>query len=111
MMRLFHHLYNEFWRKLYLLRRYWFEAVLSLGLALFLFGGLIFTVLSVGGSTLDSGAVDGIIVGFAIWLFANTAMSGAMGDVEEETEQRTLEQICLAPLPLGALLAVRALLQ
>lgn len=110
-MRLFGHLYNEFWRSLYLLRRYWFEAGLSLGLVLFLFGGLVFTVLSISGSTLESGSVDGIIVGFALWLFANIAMSGAMGDVTEETEQRTLEQICLAPLPLGALLGVRALLQ
>ncbi|MCK9488044.1 MAG: hypothetical protein M0Q42_01340 [Xanthomonadales bacterium] len=110
-MRLFNHLYNEISRNVLLLRRYWFEAVLSLGLVLVLFGGLIFTVLSVGGGTLESGSVDGIIVGFAVWLFATTAMGGAMGDVAEETEQRTLEQICLAPLPLGTLLAVRALLQ
>lgn len=110
-MRLFNHLYNEFWRSLLLLRRYWLEAALSLGLVLFLFGGLVFTVLSVSGSTLESGSVDGIIVGFALWLFASSAMGGAMGDVTEETEQRTLEQICLAPLSLGALLGLRALLQ
>ena len=110
-MRFFKHLYNEFWRSLYLLRRYWFEAALSLGLVLVLFGGLVLTVLSISESTLESGSVDGIIIGFALWLFANIAMSGAMGDVTEETEQRTLEQICLAPLPLGALLGVRALLQ
>ena len=110
-MRLFKHLYNETCRNALLLRRYWFEAVLSLGFVLLLFGGLIFTVLSVGGGSLESGSVDGIIVGFAVWLFASTAMGGAMGDVAEETEQRTLEQICLAPLPLGTLLAVRAVLQ
>lgn len=110
-MRLLKHLYNEFCRNALLLRRYWFEAALSLGLVLMLFGGLIFTVLSVGEGTLESGSVDGIIVGFAVWLFATAAMGGAMGDVVEETEQRTLEQICLAPLPLGTLLGVRALLQ
>lgn len=111
MTRWLNHLGNECLRKLYLMRRYWFEALLSLGLVLFLFGGLVFAVLSVSGATLESGDLDGMIVGFALWLFANMAIGGAMGDVSEETEQRTLEQICLSPLSLEALLGVRALLQ
>jgi len=104
------HLFNEVQRTWALKRRYWFESLLALGFLAAMFGGLLFAVLSVGGQSLASGEADGLIVGFAVWLFAASACGSASQDVQQETEQRTLEQLCIAPLPLWALLALRAVL-
>ncbi|MCU7370343.1 hypothetical protein PEC18_05635 [Paucibacter sp. O1-1] len=105
------HLANELRRAFYLQRRYWFEGLLGLGLLLSLFGGLLYAVLSVSGSALASGEADGLIVGFVLWLFAASAFGSVCQDVQEETEQRSLEQLSLGPLPLWALLSLRALLK
>lgn len=102
------HFENELRRNFYLFRRYWIESIFLLGLVVALFGGLVFTVLSFNEYSWSSGAVDRLVVGFALWLFANGAINGAMGDVMEETEQRTLEQICISPAPLEKLLLIRA---
>lgn len=107
--RLFWHLRNELWRSLYLSKRYWVETLVGTGILFGLFGGLLFAVLSVSGKTLASGEADGLILGFALWMFANHAFASAGSDVAEETEQRSLEQLCLSPLPLWALLGLRTL--
>ena len=104
------HLLNELQLNWALKRRYWFESLLALGFLVAMFGGLLLAVLSVGGQSLASGEADGLIVGFAVWLFAISACSSASQDIQEETEQRTLEQLCIAPLPLWTLLALRAAL-
>lgn len=109
-MKLWQHSRNELRRALALKRRYWFESLLGLGFLLSLFGGLLYAVLSVSGNSLASGEVDGLILGFALWLFAMQAFSSASDDVREETEQRSLEQLCMAPLSLPWLLGLRALL-
>ena len=107
---LLHHLGNELRRSLYLARRYWVESLLGIGLVLSLFGGLLVAVVQVSGKSLDSGEVDGLIVGFAVWLFAQSAFGSISSEISSETEQRTLEQISLSPRSLGGLLSVRALL-
>ncbi|MBB4842568.1 ABC-type Na+ efflux pump permease subunit [Paucibacter oligotrophus] len=105
--RLGWHFRNELWRGLFMARRYWVEALVGMGILFGLFGGLLFAVLSVSGKSLASGEVDGLILGFALWMFANAAFASAATEVAEETEQRGLEQLCLAPLPLRALLGLR----
>lgn len=110
MTRWLRHLRNELQRTWLLKRRYWFESLLAFGFIGAMFGGLLFAVLSVSGQSLASGDADGLIVGFAVWLFAAAACGGASQDVQQETEQRTLEQLCIAPLPLWGLLGLRALL-
>jgi ABC-2 type transport system permease protein len=104
------HLLNELHRTWMLKRRYWFETLLALGFIVVMFGGLLFAVLSVSGQSLASGGADGLIVGFAVWLFALSASGSASQDIQQETDQRTLEQLCIAPLPLWALLALRTVL-
>ena len=101
------HFRNELRRGLYMSRRYWVEAMVGTGMMLGLFGGLLYAVLSISGKNVASGEVDGLILGFALWMFANGAFAGAPTDVMEETEQRGLEQLCLAPLPLSVLLSLR----
>ncbi len=110
MTRLWRHGLNEARRGLQLARRYWIETLLGLGFVLSLFGGLVFAVLKASGESLGSGRADGLIAGFALWLFASGAAHSASKDLIEETRQRTLEQLNLAPLSLGSLLGVRLVL-
>ena len=105
------HLLNELRMLLYLKRRYWFETLLGL---LFLAGAcaaLVFVILAVGGKSFDSGALDGLIVGFALWQFAAASYASASNDIAEETRQRTIEQLYIVPISLARLLATRAVLQ
>ena len=101
------HLLNELHREWLMKKRYWFESVLGLGFIVTVFAGLLLAVVKVGGQPLEAGGADGLIVGFAVWLFALSASGSACQDVQEETSQRTLEQLCIAPLPLAGLLALR----
>ena len=105
------HVLNEARRSLALARRYWVETLLSLGFVFSLFGGLVFAVLKASGQSLDSGQADGLITGFALWMFASGLAHGCAKEITEETQQRTLEQLQLAPLSLERLLAVRLLLE
>jgi ABC-2 type transport system permease protein len=104
------HLLNELHREWLMKKRYWFESVLGLGFIVTVFAGLLLAVVKVGGQPLEAGGADGLIVGFAVWLFALSASGSACQDVQEETSQRTLEQLCIAPLPLAGLLALRTAL-
>ncbi len=108
--RMAHHLLNEARRALYLARRYWVESLLGFGLVVSLFGGLLYAVLEASDSSLEGGGADGLIAGFAIWLFASAAAQGSSTEIMQETEQRSLEQLSLAPIRLDALLALRLLL-
>lgn len=110
MTRLWRHALNEARRGLWLARRYWVETVLGLGFVCSLFGGLVYAVLKASGQSLDSGRADGLIAGFALWLFASGAAHAASKEIVEETRQRTLEQLNLAPLGLDALIAIRLVL-
>lgn len=110
MTRLLRHGLNETRRALWLARRYWLESLVGLGFLMSLFGGLVFAVLKASGQSLDSGRADGLIAGFALWLFASGAANSGCKEIIEETRQRTLEQINLAPLGLGSLLGVRLVL-
>ncbi len=107
MTRLWRHLLNEARRDLWLARRYWVETVLGLGFVVSLFGGLVYAVLKASGQSLASGQADGLIAGFALWLFASGAAHAASKEIVEETRQRTLEQLNLAPLSLAGLLGLR----
>lgn len=107
---LLHYLKNEARLSWYLRRRYWFESILALALVVAAFIALLFIVVSASEQSLTSGALDSMIVSFALWLFAVSAYSSASNDIAEETRQRTLEQIYLSPLPLATVLALRTLL-
>ncbi|MFG6447909.1 hypothetical protein ACG0Z6_06570 [Roseateles sp. BYS180W] len=107
MTRLLNHALNETRRSWWLARRYWVETLVSLGFLLSLFAGLLLAVLKTSGQSLDSGHADGLIAGFALWLFASSAALSSAHDIREETEQGSLEQLSLTPLGLGGLLGVR----
>lgn len=50
-----------------------------------------------------------VVVGWLVWVVASDCMSELPANVSEEAQTGTLEQLCLAPVPLASLLAVRSL--
>lgn len=110
MAHIFHHLGNELRLFFYVKRRYWFETLFGFLIVTALFGGVVYAVVAVGGRSFDSGGLDTMIVGFALWQLAAASYSSASSDIVEEMRQRTIEQLCLAPLSLGRLLGTRAAL-
>lgn len=100
--------FNEFRLFLWMSRRYWFESAAAFALMMIIFGGVIFSLMSVGDVSLQSGKLDHLIVGFALWMFASSTFSSAANEVGEEIRQRTLEQLCLCPTPLFRILGMRS---
>jgi ABC-2 type transport system permease protein len=105
------HALNEMRLRWVRARRYLFETLLGIALMVFFFGGLLWAVSSISGQRLDSGALDGLLMGFVLWSFATTAYGCASSEIGEEMRQRTLEAVCVAPLGLGSLLLLRTLLR
>lgn len=95
----------------YQARRYWPESLAAFAATLGVFCGFLYAVASLGDVSIDSGKLDGMIVGFTLWIFAGTAYSSVSSEIAEEIRQRTLEQICIAPTPLWAILGTRAILR
>ncbi len=110
MNRAMHHLLNELRLMLYLKRRYWYETVLGLLFLLGLGAALVYAVVTVGGKSFDTGALDTLIVGAVLWHFAAVSYASASNDIAEETRQRTIEQLCIVPMGLDRLLGLRAAL-
>ncbi len=105
---LFRHLINEALLRFYLWRRYWLESIAGFAIILALFVGLLFAVSTFGKLSIQSGTLDGVILGFAIWMFAGAAYSSSASEIAEEIRQRTLQQIAMSPKPLWVMLLVRA---
>lgn len=106
--RLVWHFYNEMRLQLFMAVRYWFESLFGLALVTILFTGLLVAISVVGDSDISSGKLDGLIVGFALWIFATAAYSSSSHDIADETRARTIEQICVAPISLATVLGIRA---
>lgn len=105
---LLRHLTNELLLRLSLWRRYWLESIAGFAIVLALFAGLLFAVSTFGKLSIQSGTLDGVVLGFAIWMFAGAAYSSSASEIAEEIRQRTLQQIAMSPRPLWALLLIRA---
>ena len=50
-----------------------------------------------------------VLVGWLTWMVASDCMSELPHTISEEAQTGTLEQVCLVPIPLAGLLAVRSL--
>lgn len=92
-------------------RRYWLESVAAFMATLSVFAGLVYAVVALGGSAIASGKLDGLLIGFSLWMFASTTYAGTANQVAEEIRQRTLEQLYIASMPLWQILGIRALIK
>lgn len=111
MSTLLHHFYNEALYSFHLQRRYLLHTVLASLMLIFIFAGLIGAVLSLSQKSMGTGIADGLIVGFAVWLFAASAYSSTSNDVAEFMHSRSIEHAFMAAVPFVYLLAVRAIIQ
>lgn len=102
------HLVNEVLLRVCLWRRYWLESIAAFAIVLVLFAGLLFAVTTFGKMSVQSGTLDGVILGFALWMFASAAYSSSASEIAEEIRQRTLQQVAMAPRPLWVILLIRA---
>lgn len=50
-----------------------------------------------------------VLVGWLTWMVASDCMNELPAAITEEAQTGTLEQVCLAPIPLGGILTVRSL--
>ena len=83
-------------------------------LSWFLYAALIFIAAvailgGVRGGALGSQEQMLVLVGWLAWIVASDCMGELPEAVSEESQTGTLEQLCLAPLPLWLLLALRSL--
>lgn len=106
-MQPFHHIGNEARLGYYRARRYWAESVAALAATMTVFLGLLYAVTTLGNASLESGKLDALIIGFVLWMFASAAYAGPSSELAEEIRQRSLEQICVAPIPLWMTLGIR----
>lgn len=109
-MKTLHHVRNELRLKMFLARRYWLESVAAFLVIVGTFFGLLHVVSAAGGMPLHSERLDGLILGFVLWMFAGAAYSSTSNEIAEEIRSRSLEQLCLGALPLWKILAIRAAL-
>lgn len=101
-------LWNEARLHCYQVRRYWQESIAAFAATMLGFAGLLYAVAAVGEVEIASGKLDGLIIGFVVWMFACSAYASIASEVADEIHQRSLEQLCIADLPLAAILALRA---
>ena len=105
------YLRNELRLQGYLLQRYWQESLAAFAALLMVLLGLLYAVVTLGEVTMESGRLDGLILGSVLWLFAGAAFASTAGEVADEIRQRTLEQLCIAPLALSTILGLRAIVK
>lgn len=80
-------------------RRYYFNSISSIATFLIFFYLLFFGVKAVGGSTLNlSSTLDGIIVGYFMWIMFIFSFQGVAWGIIEEAQRGTLEQVFSSPI-------------
>ena len=112
-MKIINHIKNEVYLSFILQKRYWLETLIGLLVLLSIFLGFFYGFAidsfhnineEVGGDSLDV-----LILGFAIWMFANGCYSSSSQDVVEEINNGSIEQLCLVPFSLPYILAVKTI--
>ncbi len=87
------------WAKTFIeLRRYMFNAVSGLITMCIIFLLLFFGAKAVGGSAFQTGGgLEGIVVGYMVWIFAISSYQDLAFGISSEAETGTLEQLYLSP--------------
>ncbi|WP_041078011.1 ABC transporter permease [Thermotoga caldifontis] len=80
-------------------KRYYFNSISSIATFLIFFYLLFFGVKTIGGPTVDSSStLDGIIVGYFMWVMFIFSFQGVAWGIIEEAQRGTLEQIFTSPI-------------
>ncbi|HBT40079.1 MAG: ABC-2 type transporter [Thermotoga sp. 50_1627] len=80
-------------------RRYYFNTISSIATLLIFFYLLFFGVKAVGGPSINlSSTLDGIIVGYFMWIVFIFSFQGVAWGIIEEAQRGTLEQVFTSPI-------------
>ena len=89
----------NFWKNLIEFKRYYFNSITSIITILVFFYLIFFGVKAVGGGTPQFGeTLDGIIVGYFMWLAFIFSFQGVSRGIIEEAQRGTLEQVFMSPI-------------
>lgn len=90
----------NFWKNLIEFKRYYFDSITSIMTILLFFYLIFFGVKAVGGNAPQFGeTIDGIIVGYFMWLAFIFSFQGVSWGIIEEAQRGTLEQVFMSPIP------------
>jgi len=93
-------------KELLILRRYWINTLMRLvGFYLF-FAVIFFGGQAAGGESFD-GTLDGLVVGFFLFLAVTAAYYDVAGNVMREAQWGTLEQLFMSPFGIGRVLLAK----
>ena len=96
----------SFYKTLILMRRYLFNTVSQ-----FFTGYLFFALLFFGGRQIAPAAIsrsiEGIIVGYFLWMLVISSYSSIAGNITREAQWGTLEQLYMSPLGIGRVVGIK----
>jgi len=88
------------WKGIIEFKRYFFNSISFVATILIFFYLIFFGLKAVGGNTPNFGdTLDGIIVGYFMWLMFITSFQGVSWGIIEEAQRGTLEQVFASPVP------------
>lgn len=97
---MFRAFWANFWKNLIEFKRYYFDSISGILTILVFFYLIFFGVKTVGGGTPGFGkTLDGIIVGYFMWLMFVFSFQGVSWGIIEEAQRGTLEQVFMSPIP------------
>lgn len=92
-------LVNEFKMTFWGMKRYLLNTVAMVAIMLIIFTGLFYGAKHFGGPAVSGEALDGLILGYVMWMCAMMMLQDVGTIVIQESQQGTLEQLYLSPLP------------
>lgn len=96
----------SFYKTLVLMRRYIFNTASQI-----FTGYLFFALLFFGGQqiapTAISQSIEGIIIGYFLWMLAMSSYSSIAGDITREAQWGTLEQLYMSPLGIANVVGIK----
>ncbi|USZ72979.1 ABC transporter permease [Natronosalvus halobius] len=97
-----------FEKQLILLRRYWINTTMML-VGFYLFFAVIFFGGQAAAGPAFDGTLDGLVVGFFLFLAVTAAYFDVAGNVMREAQWGTLEQLFMSPFGIGRVLLAKTL--
>ncbi|NEU56672.1 ABC transporter permease [Halorussus sp. MSC15.2] len=93
-------------KSLILMRRYLFNTVAQIVSMYMLFAVMFFGGQQVAGAAITE-SIDGIIVGYFLWMLIMSAYSSIAGNITNEAQWGTLEQLYMSPLGFDRVVGVK----
>lgn len=98
----------SFYKSLVLMRRYLFNTLAQLVSMYMLFAVMFFGGRQLAGAAITN-SIEGIIVGYFLWMLIMSAYSSIAGNINNEAQWGTLEQLYMSPLGFDRIVGVKTI--